>query len=88
MFNQKCIVMAKERNGAFVPPKGKPTGNGRETHQLKDAFAVTDPETEKEIAAKYTKDGADELADGVHVRHVNRNLHKGEDMDGNDSNNG
>jgi hypothetical protein len=80
--------MAKDRNGAFVPPKGKPTGNGRETHHLKDAFAVTDPETEQEIAAKYTKDGADELADGVHVRHVNRNLHKGEDLDDNGSNNG
>jgi hypothetical protein len=75
--------MGKDRNGGFVPPKGKPTGNGRETHQLKDAFSVTDPETEQQIADKYTKDGTDELADGIHVRHVNRNLHKGEDMDEN-----
>jgi hypothetical protein len=72
--------MAKNKNGDFVPPKGKPSGNGRETHHLKDAFAVTDPETENELAEKYTKDGADEIAEGVHVRHVNRNLHKGEDM--------
>jgi hypothetical protein len=77
--------MAKNKSGAYVPPKGKPTGNGRETHQLKDAFAVTDPETENEIAAKYTKDGTDEIAEGIHVRHVNRNLHKGEDMDAEDS---
>lgn len=75
--------MAKNKSGAFVPPKGKPSGSGRETHNLKDAFAVTDPETEREIASKYTKDGADELADGIHVRHVNRNLQKGEDLDEN-----
>jgi hypothetical protein len=81
--------MGKDKNGGYVPPKGKPSGSGRETHQLKDAFAVVDPETEKEIAEKYTKDGADTLADGIHVRHVNRNLHKGEDMDDRDnSNNG
>jgi hypothetical protein len=71
--------MGKDKNGGYVPPKGKPTGSDRDTHQLKDAFAVTDPETENEIAAKYTKDGTDELADGIYVRHVNRNLHKGED---------
>jgi hypothetical protein len=65
--------MAKNKSGAYVPPKGKPTGSGRETHPLKDAFAVTDPETENEIAEKYTK------------RHVNRNLHKGEDMSAEDS---
>ena len=72
--------MAKNKNG-FVPPKGKPSGSGRETHPLKEALAVTDLKTEDEIADKYTKDGADEIADHVHVRHINRNLHKGEDMD-------
>jgi hypothetical protein len=56
---------------------------------LKDAFAVTDPETEQEIAEKYTKDGTDEPAEGIHIRHVNRNLHKGEDEEkNNNSNNG
>lgn len=81
--------MGKDKNGGYIPPKGKPSGSGRETHGLKDAFAAVDPETESKIAAKYTKDGTDELAEGVHVRHVNRNLHKGEDMeDNNNSNNG
>jgi hypothetical protein len=77
--------MGKDKKGEYVPPKGKPTGSDRDTHQLKDAFAVTDPETESEIAEKYTKDGTDELADGIHVRHVNRNLHKGEDLDDNNN---
>jgi hypothetical protein len=77
--------MGKDDNGGYVPPKGKPTGSDHDTHQLKDAFAVTDPETENEIAAKYTKDGTDELADGIHVRHINRNLQKGEDLDDNNN---
>ncbi|WP_345950678.1 hypothetical protein ABDD95_04335 [Mucilaginibacter sp. PAMB04274] len=81
--------MGKDKNGGYVPPKGKPSGSGRETHGLKDAFAAIDPETENEIAAKYTNDHTDELANGVHVRHVNRNLHKGEDLgENNNSNNG
>jgi len=79
--------MSKDKNGTYLPPKGKPTGSDRDTHQLKDAFAVTDPETENEIAAKYTKDGTDELADGIHVRHMNRNLHKGEDPGDNNNSN-
>lgn len=81
--------MGKDKNGGYIPPKGKPSGSGRETHQLKDAFAVVDPEAEQQIADKYTKDGGDEPADGIHIRHINRNLHKGEDMDERDnSNNG
>lgn len=81
--------MGKDQNGGYVPPKGKPSGSGRETHNLKDAFAVTNPETEKEIADKYTQDGTDELADNVYVRHANRHLHKGEDLgESSNSNNG
>jgi hypothetical protein len=79
--------MGKDKNGGYIPPKGKPSGSENETHHLKDAFAVTDPETEQEIAEKYTKDGTDELADGIHVRHVNRNLHKGEDKETYENNN-
>lgn len=69
--------MAKNKTG-FVPPKGKPTGNGKETHGLKDAFAVNDLDQDNEIADKYT-DGADEPTANVYVRHSNRNLFKGED---------
>ena len=78
--------MAKNKNGTFVPPKGKPSGSGRETHNLKDAFAGTTPEMDNELSEKYTNDGADEIADGIHVRHVNRNLHKGEDLEDNGGN--
>ncbi|WP_432713162.1 hypothetical protein [Pedobacter sp.] len=74
--------MAKRKTG-FVPPKGKPTGSVNDTHHLKDAFAAIDPEQEREIAVKYTKDDADEIAENVHVRHVNRNLNKGEQFDEN-----
>jgi hypothetical protein len=80
--------MGKDQNGGYIPPKGKPTGSGRETHGLKDAFAATDPETEKEIADKYTEDGGDEPSANVPVRHPNRNLHKGEDLGAETGNNG
>jgi hypothetical protein len=79
--------MGKDKNGGYIPPKGKPSGSENETHHLKDAFAVTDPETEQKIADKYTKDGTDEIAEGIHVRHVNRNLHKGEDKETYENNN-
>lgn len=76
--NLKFLIMAKSKTG-FVPPKGKPTGNGKESHGLKDAFAVHDLEKDNEIADKYTDGGADEPAPNVYLRHSNRNLNKGED---------
>ena len=69
--------MAKTKAG-YVPPKGKPSGSGRESHGLKDAFSVNDLETDNELAEKYT-DSEDEPSANVNVRHVNRNLNKGED---------
>lgn len=73
--------MAKTKTG-YVPPKGKPSGSGRETHGLKNALAVNDLETDNELAEKYT-DGEDEPSANVNLRHVNRNLHKGEDNNNN-----
>ena len=72
--------MGKSKSGKFTPPKGKPSGNGREGPGLNETFAGTDPETENEIAAKYIKDGADRPDENVSVRHPNRHLHKGEDL--------
>lgn len=41
--------MEKTKDGEFVPPKGKPSGSGKEESGLKDAFAVTKPKTDKEL---------------------------------------
>jgi len=71
--------MAKNKNNHFVPPKGKPSGSGREGSGLKDAFAVTNLETDNQLAEEYTK-GEDEPAENVHLRHPNRNTDKGEDQ--------
>ena len=68
--------MGKNQNNTFVPPKGRPSGSGREGSGLKDAFAVTDLETDNELAQNYT-DGEDEPASNVFVRHPNRNVDKG-----------
>lgn len=70
--------MSKSKSAKTSSPKGKPSGNGKETSGLKEAFAVNDPETDEKIAEKYTS-GEEEPASNVHERHVNRNVNKGED---------
>lgn len=70
--------MGKDKTGKFIPNKGRPSGSGKETVGLKDAFAVNDPETDNEIANKYT-DSIDNPVPNVYVRHPNRNVSKGEE---------
>lgn len=72
--------MAKNKDGKFVPPKGKPSGKGNETVGLKDAFAAIDPDKENEITEKYISD-TDEQEALIQMRHVNRNVNKGVDYD-------
>ncbi len=71
--------MGKTRNGTFVSPKGKPSGEGTGTG-LKDAFAVNDLEKDKELADKYME-APDEPAGNVVMRHPNRNVEKGREGD-------
>ena len=77
--------MAKNNNGSFVPPKGKPSGKGNETAGLKDAFAAIDPDKENEITEKYISD-TDSQEALIQMRHVNRNVNKGVDYN-DDTNN-
>ena len=76
--------MGKNRNGTFVPPKGRPSGSGREGSGLKDAFAVNDLEKDNELADNYM-DAPDEPAANVHIRHPNRNVDKGRENDNEDT---
>ncbi|WP_134090491.1 hypothetical protein [Olivibacter sp. XZL3] len=71
--------MGKDKNGSFVPPKGRPSGSGRESSGLRNAFAITDLDEDNEIAEKYT-DGPDKPA-GITMRHQNRNVDKGRDRE-------
>lgn len=72
--------MGRDKNGNFIPAKGRPSGSGKNNAGLKNAFAVNDPETEAEIAEKYA-DNIDEPTPSIHVRHPNRNVNKGEEDD-------
>jgi hypothetical protein len=76
--------MGKNQNNNFVPPKGRPSGTGREGSGLKSAFAVNDLQTDNELAAKYTEE-EDQPAAGVHVRHPNRNVDKGREDQGDET---
>ena len=77
--------MGKDKNGTFLPPKGRPSGSGKDNAGLRDAFAVTDLETDKELADKYL-DAPDEPSANVPQRHKNRNVHKGEESNDDNTN--
>jgi hypothetical protein len=69
--------MAKTAHGGFTPPKGNPSGNGRDQQGIKDLGNV-DLDKNEEIADRYT-DENEEPAANVPERHPNRNVNKGED---------
>ncbi|WP_343702298.1 hypothetical protein [Chitinophaga sp.] len=71
--------MGKDREGRFIPPKGKPSGSGRESKLgLRPGMAPEDLEKDQSITDKYTS-GEDEPAPKVRMRHPNRNVHKGDE---------
>lgn len=70
--------MAKTAHGGFTPPKGNPSGNGRNQQGIKDLGNI-DMEKDQEMADRYTEGDSEEPADNVNVRHHNRNVNKGED---------
>lgn len=80
MRDQNRTSMGKDKNGSFVPPKGRPSGTGRESSGLRDAFAVTGLYEDNELAEKYTS-GPDKPAAGITIRHQNRNVDKGRDRE-------
>jgi hypothetical protein len=70
--------MAKTAHGGFTPPKGNPSGNGRDQQGIKDLGGI-DPENDQNIADRYTDEDGEEPAANVHQLHPNRNVNKGED---------
>lgn len=69
--------MAKTAHGGFTPPKGNPSGNGRDQQGEQD-LTNRDIEREEQIADEYTDDN-EEPAANVRELHPNRNVNKGED---------
>jgi hypothetical protein len=70
--------MGKDRSGKYHPPKGKPSGAGKE-----EGLGIHPTEPDKldeylDISDRYTTD-EDEIAPHVPVRHPNRNTEKGHD---------
>lgn len=68
--------MGKDKVGTYHPPKGKPSGVGKEKG-IK--VPPTDPEALEEyleIEDKYTGESSGDVASNVHVRHPNRNVDK------------
>ena len=70
--------MGKDRNGKYHPPKGKPSGAGKNEDGL--GIQATPPEKMEQyeqITERYTIDD-DTLAPDVPMRHPNRNTQKGQ----------
>src|SRR5215217_1288593 len=70
--------MGKDRNGKYHPPKGKPSGAGKNEDGL--GVQATPPEKMEQyekITERYTIDD-DTLAPDVPMRHPNRNTQKGQ----------
>ena len=70
--------MSKDQNGTFHPGKGKPSGANKTEGT---GIVATTPEKMNEyleITEKYMADD-DTIAEGVPVRHQNRNTSKGEE---------
>ncbi|HEY8915341.1 MAG TPA: hypothetical protein VIM87_02855 [Chitinophaga sp.] len=70
--------MGKDREGRYIPPKGKPSGSGKEGNLgLRRTIDEEGLKRDEEMTEKYTS-GEDTLAPNVHMRHPNRNTAKGE----------
>lgn len=71
--------MGKDREGRFIPKKGKPSGSGREGNLgLRRTIDEEELQRDEEMTQKYTS-GEDKLAPNVHMRHPNRNNAKGDE---------
>jgi hypothetical protein len=78
MYQSNLYTMGKDRNGKYHPPKGKPSGAGKNEEGL--GVQATPPEKLEQyevISDRYTIDD-DTLAPDVPVRHPNRNTQKGQ----------
>ena len=69
--------MGKDQNGTFHPGKGKPSGANKSEGLGLQATPPEKLDEYLEMTEKYTT-SEDELAEGVPVRHPNRNTSKGE----------
>jgi hypothetical protein len=67
--------MGKDPNGKFIPPKGKPSGDGNSKAGLKPVNDWENLEEQLDKEDIYT-DGPDMPAANVRVRHPNRNVDK------------
>lgn len=67
--------MGKDQNGKYVPPKGKPSGDGVSKAGVKPVNDWENIEQQFEKEEDYTQ-GPDDPAPNVRVLHPNRNVDK------------
>jgi|APFEC2959095171_1045051.scaffolds.fasta_scaffold00011_157 hypothetical protein len=67
--------MGKNREGKYIPPKGRPSGEGQSKAEVKTIPHIEDMEAHDAIAEKYTN-GPDDPAPNVKMSKPNRNTDK------------
>jgi hypothetical protein len=67
--------MAKEREGKYHPPKGKPSSVGKVKASELQIRDIDNIEQSFELADKYTTGDTEEVL-GIHIRHPNRDVQK------------
>ncbi|MBK1438496.1 hypothetical protein JHJ32_00725 [Parapedobacter sp. ISTM3] len=68
--------MGTDRHENDIRRKGRPAGRGKGGTNLRDAFAVTNPEGEQQVTDRYLED-EETPAQNVRVKNPNRNPDKG-----------
>ncbi len=71
----KHSYMGKDPNGKFVPPKGHPSGSGKESQGVSHSLDPDSIGQHLGISDKYTNENGEPAA-LLHVLHPNRDTHK------------
>lgn len=80
LFGRRCVdqainFMGKDKHGRFIPPKGKPSGNHRESELgLRENMPPEALEQDRAMTEKYTA-SEDTPAANLPLRHPNRHTH-------------
>jgi hypothetical protein len=68
---ESTVLIGKDQKGTYIPPKGKPSGEGTPKAGLKSVNDLDKLDEHYEIADKYTE-GPDTPAANVKIMHPNR----------------
>src|SRR5690606_27448430 len=73
---EKGIVMGKDREGNYHPPKGKPSDEGNKKGITSPPVSKKKAQRQEDLEDKYDVDADNESAENIKMMHPNRNENK------------